>query len=88
MDKEISISCNNCIGAFVASNFRLPFNSPTVNLVILSAGYVNYIPNLGHYTNTGIEAIGTNLPYPVTLLGNKACLHPIHYDTLEEVREI
>lgn len=30
VDKEVSIFCNNCIGAFVAHDFRLPFNSSTV----------------------------------------------------------
>ena len=68
VDKEISIFCNNCIGAFVASDFRLPFNSPTVNLMIPPADYVNYISNLEHYINADIEAIDTSLPYPVALL--------------------
>lgn len=88
VDKEISIFCNNCIGAFVASDFRLPFNSPTVNLMIPPADYVNYISNLEHYINADIEAIDTSLPYPVALLGNKVCLHLIHYNTLEEAKEI
>ena len=32
VDKDISIFCNNCIGTFVAHDFHLAFNSPTVNL--------------------------------------------------------
>lgn len=34
IDNDVSIFCNNCIGAFVAHYFKLPFNSPTVNLMI------------------------------------------------------
>lgn len=56
--------------------------------MIPPADYVNYISNLEHYINADIEAIDTSLPYPVALLGNKVCLHLIHYNTLEEAKEI
>lgn len=43
IDKNISIFCNNCIGAFVAHDFRLPFNSPTVNLMIPPSDFIEYL---------------------------------------------
>lgn len=51
---DISIFCNNCIGAFVAHDYHLPFNSPTVNLMIPPTDFIEYIEHLEKY-NTKME---------------------------------
>ena len=43
VDEDVSIFCNNCIGAFVAHDLGLPFNSPMVNLMIPPADFIDYI---------------------------------------------
>lgn len=84
IDKNISIFCNNCIGAFVAHDFRLPFNSPTVNLMIPPSDFIEYIANLEYYTNAPIEPTKSDQSWPIALLGGKVHIHLIHYKTVEE----
>lgn len=84
VEKNISIFCNNCIGAFVAHDFRLPFNSPTVNLMIPPAEFIEYIKHLEEYTNADITEITSDKDWPVALLGGKVHLHLIHYKDVAE----
>ncbi len=84
IDKNISILCNNCIGAFVAHDFRLPFNSPTINLMIPPSDFIEYIANLEYYTNAPIEPTKSDQSWPIALLGGKVHIHLIHYKTVEE----
>lgn len=65
-------------------DYRLPFNSPTVNLMIPPSDFVNYISDLDTYTGAEIELISTDRQYPVCLLGNAIHLHMIHYNNFEE----
>lgn len=69
VDPDISIFCNNCIGSFVASDFRLPFNSPTVNLMMPPADYIDYISALERHIGADIYAIDSDRPYPVAIMG-------------------
>lgn len=71
IDKDISIFCNNCIGAFVAHDFRLPFNSPTVNLMIPPADYIEYISYLNEYFHAEMSPIKSDKGWPVALYGGK-----------------
>lgn len=87
MEKNVSIFCNNCIGAFVAHDFRLPFNSPTVNLMIPPADYIEYITHLQDYTGAEIKEIDSDKQWPVALLGGKVHLHLIHYKTVQEAED-
>lgn len=84
VDKDISIFCNNCIGAFVAHDFRLPFNSPTVNLMIPPAEFITYISDLGHYISAPITALESDKGWPVALLGGEIHLNLVHYNSVEE----
>lgn len=84
VDKNISIFCNNCIGAFVAHDFRLPFNSPTVNLMIPPSEFITYISDIKHYTGAPITTFKNDQKWPVALLDGKIHLHLIHYRTTEE----
>ena len=64
VNKEVSIFCNNCIGAFVAHDFRLPFNSPTVNLMIPPADYIDYISHMAEYTNAEMREVESEKEWP------------------------
>lgn len=86
VDPDISIFCNNCIGSFVASDFRLPFNSPTVNLMIPPADYIDYISALERHIGADIYAIDSDRPYPVALM-NGIHIYFIHYQNIEQAKE-
>lgn len=76
--RDISIFCNNCIGAFVAHDYNLPFNSPTVNLMIPPSEFIEYIKHLDIYKDAKIEDISGG---PEGLLDNKIHINFIHYKT-------
>lgn len=84
VDNNISIFCNNCIGAFVAHDLKLPFNSPTVNLMIPPADFIEYISNLGQYTNATIVPIESKHKWPVGTIKERIKIHFIHYKNIEE----
>lgn len=81
--KDISIFCNNCIGAFVAHDFRLPFNT-TVNLMIPPTDYIEYISHMDEYTGIDMVSIDCDKSWPVALYGEKIHIHFIHYHSVEE----
>lgn len=83
---DISIFCNNCIGAFVAHDFRIPFNSPTVNMMIPPADYIEYISHLEQYVNAEMVEIPSDKSWPIALYGGKIQLHLIHYKSVEEAQ--
>ena len=84
IDEDVSIFCNNCIGAFVAHDLGLPFNSPMVNLMIPPADFIDYISNLEDYVNATIEPIESEHKWPVGTIGGKIYINFIHYKSLEE----
>lgn len=84
IEPDISIFCNNCIGAFIAHDLGLPFNSPTVNLMIPPADFIEYISNLGQYTNATIIPIESKHKWPVGTIGGKVYINFIHYKSLED----
>lgn len=82
VDKKVSIFCNNCIGAFVAHDFRFPFNSPTVNLMIPPSEFILYIKELPKYQNAPITAIASDKAWPIALLDGEIHLNLIHYPSV------
>ena len=88
MDCSISIFCNNCIEAMVLHDYGLPFNSPTVNLMIPQKDYIEYILRLDNYIGAEIvkdKGISNfERGYPTGLINGKLHLHFIHYKNYNE----
>lgn len=87
INHDISIFCNNCVGAFVAHDFNLPFNSPTVNLMIPPTEFITYISNLKSFAGTTIVPVVSDKKWPVAILGGKVHLNLIHYKSVDEAVE-
>ena len=66
----------------MAHDFRLPFNSPTVNLMIPPADYIDYISHMAEYTNAEMREVESEKEWPVALLGGKIHIHLIHYPSV------
>ena len=45
-NRNISLLCNNCVGAMVLHDFGLRFNSPTVNLYLTPPDYIRFLCDL------------------------------------------
>lgn len=85
VQNDISIFCNNCIGAFVAHDYHLPFNSPTVNLMIPPTDFIEYIEHLDKYnTEIKFKDISGSEKWPEGLLNNNIHVHFIHYKTFQD----
>lgn len=82
---DISIFCNNCIGAFVAHDYHLPFNSPTVNLMIPPSDFIEYIEHLDKYSiEMDFEDISGAKEWPEGLLNNNIHINFVHYKTFQD----
>ena len=80
-----TIICNNCLGGVVASDFRLRFCSPFVNLWIPTNHYVEILNNIHSLSKYSIQNITMeDGKYPIGLLNNKWELHFMHYKSFEE----
>lgn len=83
IDKNCSVFCNNCVGAMVLHDLGLRFNSPTVNLAIPPADFVELLSNLQYYLSLPIDNI-TDAGGVKGLIDNKLHINFIHYSTFEK----
>lgn len=55
--ENVSIICNNCLGADILNKYGMRFNSPTVNLQILACDFTDFCNNLNYYRKAPIKQI-------------------------------
>ena len=61
-----TIVCNNCVAGVIYHNLGLRFNSPTINLFIKGADYLEFVKHFRYYSNCDlIDVCDPSLPYPV-----------------------
>lgn len=85
LDYNISLFCNNCVGAMVLHDYGMPFNSPCVNLWIEPAHYVEMLSNLEYYMSADIRELKQeDVNYPIGLLDGKIKIYFMHYDSFEQ----
>lgn len=46
---NVSVVCNNCLGADILHKYGLRFDSPTVNLQIIACDYLEFCRNIDYY---------------------------------------
>lgn len=81
---DFSLMCNNCVGAMVAHDLGVQFNSPTVNLFIYPKDYLNFLENLDCMSKAKLENVTPiNSTYPIGSL-NGVKIHFLHYKSFEE----
>lgn len=76
-----TLLCNNCTGAMVLHDYCLRFDTPTVNLFIRPADYVELLSDLRHYVQAPMEDITGGNSYPIGLLGGRIRIDFLHYAT-------
>lgn len=84
-NSNITIISQNCIGGVFVHDMNLPFQSPTVNLMIPAADFIKFVKNLEHYLNVEPE-IWQGEKYPMGRLEDVE-LHFVHYDTCLQASE-
>ena len=66
---DVSIFCNNCVGAVISHDLGLQFRSPFVNVWLYPNDYLKFCENLQHYLSCNLDFISYNeVGYPVARL--------------------
>jgi uncharacterized protein (DUF1919 family) len=90
---EFSIICNNCFGGILYHDLGMKFLSPTVNLYMEAADYLEFLENLEFYLSCDITdgspaGGGRNEGDPVIgLLNNHIKLYGVHYQTFDDLKD-
>ena len=84
---DVSILCNNCVGAVIAHDLGLQFRSPFVNLWLSPKDYIKFCENIQYYLKCKLNFIvpESGYNYPVALLDD-ITIYFLHYDSGEEAR--
>lgn len=85
---DVSIFCNNCVGAVIAHDLGLQFQSPFVNLWLYPKDYIKFCENMQHYLNCTLSFTSPreeDVKYPVAMLDD-ITIYFQHYHTEEEAR--
>ena len=95
-NKDVSILANSCVGGFVYDYFGLPYNSPTVGLLIEDSDFVRFISDIEKYKSMDLQFINPsdskhrmlyeNHPkwgWPIAMLDDIE-IHFMHYRTKDE----
>ena len=59
-NKNVSIFCNNCVGACIAHDLNLQFRSPFVNLWLYPKDYIKFCENVEYYIEKELVFIDPN----------------------------
>lgn len=89
LNKDISILCNNCVGAMVLHDLGLRFNSPTVNLWFQPSNYIMFLESLlrvseEHRYNESFEK---GIDYPIMTIDDRITVYLKHYPSFEKALE-
>lgn len=90
-NKEVSIFCNNCVGATMAHDLNLQFRSPFVNLWLYPKDFIKFCENIDSYLDAELIFCPSpphddiKIDYPVAKL-NDITIYFQHYHSEEEAR--
>lgn len=84
INQDISVICNNCLGAMVLHDLGMKFNTPTVNLFILPKDYLHFLEDLENNLTKDFTDITHGSAYPIGLLDQRIPVHFLHYKTFSE----
>lgn len=88
-NENVSILCNNCVGAVIAHDLKLPFRSPFVNLWLYPKDFIKFCERIDHYLELELIFTPSNeygVNYPVALLGDIKIFFQ-HYHSEAEAKE-
>lgn len=86
LNKNISILCNNCVGAMVLHDLGLRFNTPTVNLWFEPSNYILFLESLLKVDEVHkyIESFEQGIDYPIMSIDGRIKVYLKHYPSFEK----
>ena len=92
-NKDFTLIARDCIGGVVYHQFKMRFQSPTINLFFEPEDFNYFCLDLKNYISASLEEYKDDtIPYPVGLLtpksgGKPIKVHFMHYDTFAQAKE-
>ena len=83
-NNDVTILCSDCIGGLIYNDFKLRFNSPTINLYIKPSDFVKFCEKLDFYLGSELK-YKENKKHIVGMLDDIE-IHFLHYHTFEEAK--
>ena len=86
---NVSILCNNCVGAVITHDLNLQFLSPFVNLWLYPKDFIRFCERIDYYTNCELQfalPVQKKYNYPVATLDD-ITIYFQHYHSEEEARD-
>ena len=86
--RDVSILCNNCVGAVMAHDLKMEFNSPFVNLWLYPMDFIKFCENISYYIGIDLVFVPSSehqKNYPVARLGD-VTIYFMHYHSEEDAR--
>ena len=82
-----TIIASNCVGTIIYHDMRMPWNSPTVNLMIPMNDFVKFVENIRWYIKQPLHFLDdSEHSYPVGILGDIKIFF-VHYQSKDEALE-
>ena len=84
-NRNVSIICSDCIGGVIYHDFKLRFNSPTINLYIKPSDFIKFCSNLNYYLNQKLKKAESN----ARIIGKLDDINIVflHYSSFEEAKK-
>lgn len=84
INEKASIICSNCLAGIVMHEYKMRFNTPTINLWIYPSDFIKFCNNLEEYLNCEIvEVKDSGKDYPVGRIKD-INVHFLHYSNIKE----
>lgn len=85
-NRDFTLITSNCIGGIIYHELGLEFKSPTINLMITTDEFAEFVLDLPGYLDKKLRFIESQENYPVAMLGDVK-ISFTHYHTQEEAEE-
>lgn len=81
-----TIIASNCNGGYILHDMGLRFNTPTINLYIITPDFLKFVSNLDFYLEQELKELKTDLSYPVGELDDIKVFF-MHYNSFDEAKK-
>ena len=88
LNKPLTLISNNCLAGCVLHDYKMRFDTPTINLYIPFPDYILFLQKFEYFVNADFEEIKDELvSYPIGLLGGEIKVNFLHYNSFEQAVE-
>jgi uncharacterized protein (DUF1919 family) len=88
LNQQFTLIANNCIAGCVLHDYKMRFDTPTINLYIPFPDYILFLQKFEYFINADFEEIKEEgATYPIGLLGGEIKVHFLHYHSFDQAIE-